>query len=178
MVLVRHEESDGLSAASTDVAPADLGGPAVVGFDNGAEPGLVGMIGAPSNARGRARIVRVSDIVRAASRAAEADADLTADTPIVIVAGHSAVLDRLGDPGAHGPDGFVIDEVSEGSDGQAAGLHPGDLITEVDGDPVAGSTDFVLAIRAHEVGERVTLTVVRPGAGPSQRSVVLEAPSR
>lgn len=177
MVLARREANDGVSAITEDITGADLGGPVVVGFENGAEPGLVGMIGSTSDERRRARVVRVSDLVSAASRAAEADADLTRRTPVVGVTGHSAVLDRLGDAAIDGPDGYVIDDVVDGAGGDAAGLRPGDLVTGIDGDPVTGSTDFILAIREHEIGEQVVLTVVRRGAGTRQRSVRLEAPS-
>ena len=39
----------------------------------------------------------------------------------------------------------------------------GDLITKVDGKPVTGSIDVVVAVRTHQPGEKVTLTVRRDG---------------
>jgi putative serine protease PepD len=42
-----------------------------------------------------------------------------------------------------------------------ADLEVGDVIRKVDGKPVTGSIDLVVAIRSHVPGETVTLTVER-----------------
>ena len=44
-----------------------------------------------------------------------------------------------------------------------ADLKVGDVIRKVDGKPVTGSIDLVVAIRTHVPGEKVTLTVQRNG---------------
>ena len=44
-----------------------------------------------------------------------------------------------------------------------ANLKVGDMILKVDGKPVTGSIDVVVAIRTHTPGEKVTLTVERGG---------------
>jgi len=44
-----------------------------------------------------------------------------------------------------------------------AGLQPGDIITRIDGEPVAGSSELIVAIRSRQPGETVTLTVRRNG---------------
>jgi putative serine protease PepD len=50
-------------------------------------------------------------------------------------------------------------------DGPAAGadIRPGDLIVEIDGQPVDGPGELVVILRAHEPGDDVTLVVERDG---------------
>ena len=76
--------------------------------------------------------------------------------------------------------GFVFTGVTAGGPAALAGLHPlkattfdaqgapthatGDVITAVDGQDVVSYPDFLAAIRSHEVGDQVTLTVIRDGA--------------
>jgi putative serine protease PepD len=60
-------------------------------------------------------------------------------------------------------DGARVDSITSGSPASRSDLKVGDLITKVDGRPVTGSIDVVVAVRAHQPGERVTLTVRRDG---------------
>ncbi len=60
-------------------------------------------------------------------------------------------------------DGARIQEITAGSPAEKAGLKEGDVITAVAGKPVTGSSDAVVAIRSHQPGEKVTLTVRRDG---------------
>jgi len=55
-----------------------------------------------------------------------------------------------------------------------AGLRPGDVITAVDGHPVATYQDFVVQIRSHAPGDTLTLTV-RRGGQTQDYSVTLQA---
>jgi putative serine protease PepD len=50
-----------------------------------------------------------------------------------------------------------------GGPAQMAGLHPGDVITAIDGTKVADSAELIVAIRSHRPGETVSLTVKRSG---------------
>ncbi len=59
--------------------------------------------------------------------------------------------------------GAEINEVSEGSAGAEAGLQQGDIITAVNGNPVASSDALVASIRAYQPGESVTVTYLRDG---------------
>ncbi|MDO5083014.1 MAG: trypsin-like peptidase domain-containing protein [Arachnia propionica] len=59
--------------------------------------------------------------------------------------------------------GASIDQVSPGSAAADAGLTPGDLVTAVDTTPVTGTESLVALIRNHEVGQQVTLAVLRGG---------------
>jgi putative serine protease PepD len=71
-------------------------------------------------------------------------------------------------PGAH------IAKVVSGSPAQAAGLREGDVVTAIDGKPVVGGIELIVAIRTHQEGETVELTVERNGRSRII-SVVLDA---
>ncbi|MBX3607929.1 MAG: Do family serine endopeptidase [Piscinibacter sp.] len=59
------------------------------------------------------------------------------------------------------PDGALIAQVADGSAAQKAGLKPGDVITEVDGQPVRQSGQLSTLIGMKAPGERVALKVWR-----------------
>ena len=56
--------------------------------------------------------------------------------------------------------GVYIQEVT-GSNAESAGLKAGDLIYMIDGEQVTGSDMLVQAIQSHEIGDKVTFTIVR-----------------
>ncbi len=58
-------------------------------------------------------------------------------------------------------DGAEVESISPGMPASDAKLKVGDVIRKVDGKPVTGSIDLVVAIRTHVPGEKVTLTVER-----------------
>jgi putative serine protease PepD len=60
-------------------------------------------------------------------------------------------------------DGATVESIAAGSPASKTDLKAGDLIIKVDGKPVTGSSDVVVAVRAHQPGESVTLTVKRGG---------------
>jgi putative serine protease PepD len=60
-------------------------------------------------------------------------------------------------------DGATVESISPGSPASRTDLKVGDLIVKVDGKPVTGSSDVVVAVRTHQPGEKVTLTVRRDG---------------
>ncbi|SHJ79303.1 putative serine protease PepD [Tessaracoccus bendigoensis DSM 12906] len=63
--------------------------------------------------------------------------------------------------------GAVVAQVNTGSPAAEAGLRVDDLITEVDGQPVSGSLSLVALVRAGQVGQPMTLTVLRDGSEES-----------
>ena len=69
--------------------------------------------------------------------------------------------------GVSGRRGLLITSTSENSPAARAGLRAGDVITEVDGEKIEDSDDFIRAINRKEEGE-VTLTIVRD---KSQRTI-------
>jgi putative serine protease PepD len=60
-------------------------------------------------------------------------------------------------------DGAKVESIESGMPAADANLKVGDVIRRVDGKPVTGSIDLVVAIRTHVPGEKVTLTVERGG---------------
>ena len=71
-----------------------------------------------------------------------------------------------------GTEGAEVAEVVSGSPAAEAGLKQGDVVTELDGEPIAGTEDLVAAIAAHKPGEAVTLEIER-GSGKTAVKVTL-----
>ena len=159
--------------ADGEVTAADLGGPVAVGFDQGADPQLVGMMSQVTGADGTVEFLQTKDLLDVAARVAEADADVTDQTPIMGVGGHSAADDAFGEPRALDLTGFVIGTVEDGSGAADAGIVPGDRIVSVGNTPTPLETDFKLAVRRHAVGDTVAVAFVRGDAGPQTVNVVL-----
>jgi putative serine protease PepD len=63
--------------------------------------------------------------------------------------------------GTSNNEGAEVREISAGTPAAKSDLRVGDIITEVDGTPVSDQTDVVVAIRSHQAGDTVTLTVKR-----------------
>ncbi|WP_408909692.1 S1C family serine protease [Streptomyces luteolus] len=61
--------------------------------------------------------------------------------------------------------------VTPGGPGDKAGIEPGDVITEVDGQRVHSGEELIVKIRAHRPGDRLELTLERGGA---ERTLSLE----
>ena len=59
--------------------------------------------------------------------------------------------------------GVIVTEVAPGSAADAAGLLPGDVITEVAGRPLKGKSDFDAAIARADLTRGIMLLVVRDG---------------
>jgi putative serine protease PepD len=59
--------------------------------------------------------------------------------------------------------GATVAEVSPSGPADQAGVEAGDVITEVDGQPVGDTTELIVAIRDNAVGDTVTLTIQRDG---------------
>jgi putative serine protease PepD len=72
--------------------------------------------------------------------------------------------------GSQGRDGATVQSINPGSPAAESPLRVGDTIVAVDGSPVTGSTDLVVAIRTHQPGEKVTLTIRRDG---DERDIVV-----
>jgi S1-C subfamily serine protease len=69
--------------------------------------------------------------------------------------------------------GLIVWRVSEDSPASAAGLKDGDVITAVDGEPVASPQALTDAIAEREPGDKITLTVFR-GKEESEMEVTLD----
>ena len=61
------------------------------------------------------------------------------------------------------PSGLYIESVSSGSDAEAKGIQTGDILTAVNGTPVATTYDVSAIKDGMQVGETLTLTIYRSG---------------
>lgn len=66
---------------------------------------------------------------------------------------------EVGTPGT----GLYIMSVNPGSTAEKAGVQAGDKVLEVDGSPIKSDSDLSSAIRAKNVGDKITLTLERDG---------------
>jgi S1-C subfamily serine protease len=80
-----------------------------------------------------------------------------------------AAAERLGRRG-----GVQIMQVIEGSPAERAGLQPGDLLVELDGEPVTDATDLQRLMVGERIGESVVAIVLRDGAGATVALVLDE----
>jgi serine protease Do len=60
-------------------------------------------------------------------------------------------------------EGVIVTAVEGGSPATKAGLHEGDIITQIDDTPVTQGADLRKAMRQHKPGDTVRLAVLRPG---------------
>lgn len=60
--------------------------------------------------------------------------------------------------------GALVQAVEPGSPAAAAGIQAGDLITSVDGKPIADGTALQQAIRSNKAGATVTIGLTRNGS--------------
>ncbi|MFH0519740.1 trypsin-like peptidase domain-containing protein [Streptomyces sp. M41] len=80
------------------------------------------------------------------------------------VIGVTLDMDYTGDGarvGTKGSDGGSA--VTRGGPGDKAGIKPGDVITEVDGQPVHSGEELIVKTRAHRPGDRLELSLERGG---------------
>lgn len=58
-------------------------------------------------------------------------------------------------------EGALVVAVSDGGPAADAGIQENDIITKIDGEQVTSADGLIIALREHEVGDKVTLTAVR-----------------
>lgn len=63
--------------------------------------------------------------------------------------------------GLDAPRGAVVDSVQPDTGAEEAGVEPGDIIVEVDGEPLATMSQLVGEVRSRDPGDVVVLTIVR-----------------
>jgi putative serine protease PepD len=69
--------------------------------------------------------------------------------------------------------GVLIVAVSPGGPAAAAGLRPGDLLVDIDGERVASVDDVAVALASHKPGDRVEVRVQRQGGQTEKVEVTL-----
>jgi putative serine protease PepD len=65
---------------------------------------------------------------------------------------------------AAGIDKAVVHSVTAGGPADKAGIKVGDVITAIDGSSTQGADAVIAAIRSHQPGQKVTVTVTRGGS--------------
>jgi S1-C subfamily serine protease len=83
------------------------------------------------------------------------------------------VAERFGLPASRGA---VVESVQDGTGAADADLRPGDIIVEVDGEPLATMSQLVAEVRRRQPGEQVELTVHRDGETLTVEVVLGERP--
>jgi len=68
-----------------------------------------------------------------------------------------------GRPGPAGEQGAVVQRVMPQSPAATAGLHPGDVVVEFEGDPIHNWMDLLAATGQRQPGQSVHLVVLRDG---------------
>ena len=86
------------------------------------------------------------------------------------VAVQDVTSEMAGPLGLKAPGGALLGDVTDGSPAAKAGLQRGDVVTEIDGKPIADARALKLLIAEDKPGSQVRITVVRNGA---QREVTV-----
>ncbi len=90
----------------------------------------------------------------------------SANAPVLGVIGH----DRA--------DGYQVEQVAPETGAAKAGIVPGDVITDIDGQPVASFNQLAAAVRLHQAGDQVTVGFNRDGQHLHVEVVLQKRPSR
>ena len=76
--------------------------------------------------------------------------------------------------GAPEDNGVLVGHVEDGSPADKAGLRVGDILTEIDGEPIESSWDLTAAVRPKKDGESVGLEIVRGGRSQTLNATLAE----
>ncbi len=146
-----------IDAIQTDAAinPGNSGGPLVNGAGevigvNSAIASLGAAAGSQAGSIGLGFAIPIDTVKRIADEIVKTG---TSSTPVIGVS-----LDT-----SYTGAGARVGDVTVGGGAEAAGVQSGDVITAVDGNNVADSTELVVKVRAHAPGDTLTLTVDRNG---------------
>lgn len=74
-------------------------------------------------------------------------------------------------------EGALVESTIKGLGAEKAGIVKDDIVTAVDGTPIASMTDLVAQIRKHEIGSTATLTIMRNGKQFTVKVPVSDKPS-
>jgi len=107
-----------------------------------------------------------NDVVEVAD---ELIADGTATHAQIGISVGDAASANDGTPGL----GATVQQVTSGSPAAAAGLKSGDVITKVDDRAVTDSDSLIVAVRAHQPGDSVTITYTRGGSTQTTKATLV-----
>jgi len=133
----------------------------------------LGSSGASSSQSGNIGIGFAIPVNEARSIAEQLIASGTATHPYLGVASKEGVVAD----GAAKRAGSVLTNVVSGTPADKAGLQAGDAIIAIDGNPIDGSLSLVAQVREHNVGDKVTLKVVRDGRSSNVNVTLVAKPT-
>jgi putative serine protease PepD len=102
--------------------------------------------------------VPVNTAVRVADQLIEGG-DIT--HPFLGVIGQTVTPEFAEEEGLSATEGAYVSDLTDGSGAKKSGLRPRDVITRVDDEPIRTMDDLILQVRRKQVGQTVTLKVVR-----------------
>jgi S1-C subfamily serine protease len=133
-------------------------------------------------------VVGIVDQIATGSSPVDSSTGVGFAVPIDVVKTELAQLERgahvahayLGVTPAQATDlqGALAEGVTAGSPAAAAGLHPGDVVTAVNGTAVAGPNRFVAVLDALKPGNKVTLTVRRGSISLTLSATLVSQPTK
>jgi serine protease Do len=154
------------------IGPGDSGGPIIDG--DGHALGVVSYIRVDHTGtliNGYAvPISQNSDLIR------ELESGTQRDVPVI---GFKVISEQLSEQervarGIGNTGGVLVEEVSPSSPADLAGLRAGDLITQIDHQPIEEYNDLVSTVRSHKVGDSINVTLLRNNIALEVR-VILQA---
>jgi putative serine protease PepD len=149
-----------INAIQTDAAinPGNSGGPLVnsAGFAIGVNSAIATLGSSTTGSIGLGFAIPINAARRIAQEIIQTG---TSSTPILGV---------MVDLGYNGP-GARLTNVTAGGPAEQAGLESGDLVLEINGRSINGSTELVVAIRSYAPGERIELKIQKSNG--TQRTV-------
>lgn len=77
-----------------------------------------------------------------------------------------------------GKGGILVAEVVEDSPAAKAGLKAGDVIVEMDDEAIAKQSDVIKVLEDHEIGDEITVNVLRDGKNKSVKATLAENPKK
>jgi putative serine protease PepD len=168
--------------SSTDRVLPD--GREVIQTDAPINPGNSG--GVLANRQGR--VIGINSAIRPANEGSDGNVgigfavpiDLAAKSAAAIVQGKQVEAGYLGvttSLTSGGQAGALIQEVAPDSPAAQAGLRPGDLVVEVDGQAIREYSELGARIRAHKPGDEVTLKVIRGGSETTITATLTKRPA-
>jgi membrane protease YdiL (CAAX protease family) len=94
---------------------------------------------------------------------------------MLIVMGQTPVLGVIGH---NHPDGYQVDKVAADSGAANAGIAAGDVITDIDGQPVASYRRLLEKLHQYKAGDQVTVGINRGGDHLNLEAVLAKRPPR
>ena len=136
----------------------------------------------------RGRVIGINSAIRPATDGSNGNVgigfavpiDLAAKSATAIVQGKPLQIGYLGvstTDATGGQAGAIIQEVTPNSPASKAGLKAGDRVTSVDGQAIQSYSEMVARIRAHQPGDKVSLTVERGGNQTTITATLTQRPA-